>query len=87
MSQIHGEGCPKPWDTPRDVPNPWDTPRDVPWFWASLLRKNDPKWQKMPCIDFIHTAHARRTRTPHAHVAHARRTPYVHAKKIKDKGT
>ena len=40
MSQIHGEGCPKPWDTPRDVPNPWDIPREFPWFWASLLRKN-----------------------------------------------
>ena len=36
MSQIHGEGCPKP----------WDTPREVPWFWASRLRKNAPKGPK-----------------------------------------
>ena len=33
-AQIHGEGCPNPWDTPRDVPNP----RGVPWVWASLLK-------------------------------------------------
>ena len=81
MSQIHGEGCPKPWDTPRDVPNPWDTPRDVPWFWASLLRKNAPKWQK----NALHRFHTHCTRTPHTHAAqaHARRmcTPNARARR------
>ena len=101
MSQIHGEGCPKPWDTPRDVPNPWDTPREFPWFWASLLRKNAPKWQKNALHRFhthctrtlharahrTHAARARRTHAPHAHTARSCHTPYVHAKKCKDKGT
>ena len=78
MSQIHGEGCPKPWDTPRDVPNPWDTPREFPWFWASLLRKNAPKWQK----NALHRFHTHCTRTPHAHAARHMGMP----KKSKTKG-
>ena len=36
-SKILQQGCPNPWDTPRDVPNPWDTPRGFPRFCASLI--------------------------------------------------
>ena len=38
-SKILQQGCPNPWDTPRDVPKPWDTPRGFPRICASLMRK------------------------------------------------